>query len=730
LKIPACPLARTALAIALAAALSPAAAQSTVQQTVSSKDDAAKTPDKIQKVEVKAAAADYDPRRDDTASKTVLNAEEIRKYGDDNIYDVLKRAPGVTVTGKTIRMRGLGAGYTQILVNGDRPPPGFSFDALTPDQIERIEIIRAATAEFSMQSIAGTINIVLKKVSAKPQHDLRVGAMHAHDGDNMNAGGTWADKVGHLSYFLNGTLFGGSNHYQSWSADRFTLPDGELAQSRERHTSGGGQYRGIFLYPRLAWKSEEGNELNLSTVLQAARFPNSFSSHTDDLVGTFPQPDYVDTFQATPFHQRMQKVEVNWIAKLAGGKLDLTSSAERSRNANDSVNDFYTAGRTLHLMRDWNDVTLGHRYSLRGKYTRSLFDGHSLATGIDTSVQTSDETRDRHEQLGSAAPTDTLETFSPTIKRLAGWAQDEWSIDKQLSVYLGARWEAVQTDSEASDVPDTHSRSHVLSPVAQTLYKIPGGSGRQLRLAYSRTYKAPEVNQLTARRYEAPLNTRFNPDYSGNPDLRPELANGIDLTYEHFLPEGAMFSASASRRAITDTIHDRLELDDSGRWLHHPINEGDALVHSLQLELKLPAKLLAKSLNGLDLRGSYSRNWSRVSSVPGPDNRLDNQVPASATVGADYRKGDLTAGASLAWQQGGWVRTSETEYQDQQSRRMLDAYVLWKLDAHYQLRFSGSNLLGVDTANDQYYQDASGTSRTQSFQQGWRRFGVSLEMKL
>jgi outer membrane receptor for ferrienterochelin and colicins len=80
----------------------------------------------VQKVEVKGAAADYDPRRDDTASKTVLNAEEIRKYGDDNIYDVLKRAPGVTVTGKTLRMRGLGAGYTQILVNGDRPPPGFN----------------------------------------------------------------------------------------------------------------------------------------------------------------------------------------------------------------------------------------------------------------------------------------------------------------------------------------------------------------------------------------------------------------------------------------------------------------------------------------------------------------------------------------------------------------------------------------------------------------------------
>jgi len=50
----------------------------------------------------------------------------------------------VTVTGNTIRMRGLDAGYTQILVNGERPPPGFSLDNLPPDQIEKIEIVRAA----------------------------------------------------------------------------------------------------------------------------------------------------------------------------------------------------------------------------------------------------------------------------------------------------------------------------------------------------------------------------------------------------------------------------------------------------------------------------------------------------------------------------------------------------------------------------------------------------------
>lgn len=70
--------------------------------------------EEMQKVEVKGSAAKYDARRDDTASKTVVNAEEIQKYGDTSVNDVLKRLPGITVTGAAgrsggeIRMRGLG----------------------------------------------------------------------------------------------------------------------------------------------------------------------------------------------------------------------------------------------------------------------------------------------------------------------------------------------------------------------------------------------------------------------------------------------------------------------------------------------------------------------------------------------------------------------------------------------------------------------------------------------
>jgi outer membrane receptor protein involved in Fe transport len=697
------------------------------------KEAPSKKDGKVATVEVKGAASDYDPRRDDTASKTVLNAEEIRKYGDDNIYDVLKRAPGVTVTGKTLRMRGLGAGYTQILVNGDRPPPGFNLDTLSPDQIERIEIIRAASAEFSMQAIAGTINIVLKKVTAKAQHDLRLAAMRSQEFRSLNAGGTWADRKGKLSYFLNAFLYGGDNAYTSRNFESFTLPSGEVAQARRSAYEGSGNYRGAVFYPRLSWKFEDGDELNVSAGIQSNHNNWGGASHNDNLVGSFASPDYIENLQSSPGGMATMQGEVGWIAKLAGGKLDLKVSADRNRNTSDSDAEMFTAGRAQRLLRDWDSIDRGHRYSLKAKYTRSLFDGHSLATGIDTSVQENEQVRDRHEQLDQDAPTRIIETFTPRLTRLAGFVQDEWSIDKQLSVYLGARWEGVQTDSEAQGMSAgtivTSSRSHVLSPVAQTLYKFPGGSGRQLRLAYTRTYKAPTIDQLTARRYETAVNTRFDPDSSGNPELRPELANGIDLTYEHFLKDGASLSASVSRRAISDYIRTRLDVDANGRWVYRPINDGDALVRSLQLEAKAPGKLLADALSAFDLRASFSRNWSRVAAVPGPDNRLDGQTPMSATLGFDYRKGDLTMGSSLAWQKGGWVRISDAQSSFQQTRRDLDAYLLVKFNPRYQLRVSANNILGMDNPSDRLYQDASGTTRGTGFSPGSARVGVNLEMK-
>jgi outer membrane receptor for ferrienterochelin and colicins len=100
-------------------------------------------PSVIQRVEIVARQGSTELRRAASFAKQIYGREELDRYGDTNALDVMRRLPGVNVDSGGPRMRGLGAGYTQILINGDPAPPGFNLDQLSPSQIERIEVIKA-----------------------------------------------------------------------------------------------------------------------------------------------------------------------------------------------------------------------------------------------------------------------------------------------------------------------------------------------------------------------------------------------------------------------------------------------------------------------------------------------------------------------------------------------------------------------------------------------------------
>ena len=80
-----------------------------------------------------------------------------------------------------------------------------------------------------------------------------------------------------------------------------------------------------------------------------------------------------------------------------------------------------------------------------------------------------------------------------------------------------------------------------------TLYKIPGSKNDQIRGGITRTYKAPNVAQLVPRRGIASNNSPTTPDTMGNPQLKPELAWGLDLAYEHYLSDLRSGSPEAAK---------------------------------------------------------------------------------------------------------------------------------------------------------------------------------------
>ena len=710
------PVRLTVLSALLAAAF-PLHAQETPPNKTSSTatsaaQDKAAPAASMQKVEVRGTADTYDPRRDDTATKIVVSQEEIAKYGDTSVADVLKRVPGITVSspngrGGEIRMRGLGAGYTQVLINGERAPAGFSIDSLSPDVIERIEVLRAASAEFSTQSVAGTINIVLKKTIRSGQREFKIGAREGGGFQGPTANFQLSDKLGKMSYAIAGSVM-----YESYER---TVPTGEerfdaagtRTQARATEADEKGRMNLFNLAPRLNWTLENGDTLTSQTFVNVARFRNQNHETIETIQGAgvpFPVTD-----SGMRSDNDVVRTELNWVHKMAGGaKLDVKAGVVGGQNTTTQRRSTPPgAARALdtHILTEADEVGA----TTVGKFSKTIFEGHSLAMGWDGGWGVREDVRTETEAGRAVLPAlPDGEQFKAEVTRFAAYAQDEWNLTPRWSVYLGARWEGIRTRATGNTFATSRSSSNVWSPVMQTLWKIPETKGDQVRFAVTRTYKAPGLPQLMPRRQTSIDNRSTDPDFSGNPNLKPELALGFDASYEHYWAQGALVSISASMRRI-DGYTRHLVSFDGARWVAMPTNAGQAVTRGLELETKFPLKAIMQDAPAIDLRASVSANRSKVDGVPGPDNRLDGQAPLTGNLGIDYKKGDLTTGASLAWRQDATIRVSERQTAFLKGRRDLEAYALYKFTPKQQLRVAMSNILGQDYGNRHSFLENNGS---------------------
>jgi outer membrane receptor for ferrienterochelin and colicins len=670
-------------------------------------------------IEIKGAADAM--RRNDTATKIVVTNEELVKYGDSNVLESMKRLPGVTVSGTSVRMRGLGNGYTQFLVNGERPPAGFSLDTLAPEMVERVEIVRAATAEFSTQAIAGTINIVLKKSVSKASREYRVQAGGAHDVRQGNANFSMSDRTDAMSYTLGASLFHNQQHNPSSSVTEGHSASGALTELRTTSSQDGNGFTGMNLNSRLNWKLGGEDSLTWQTFANAGRF----NADSDVKAVTLAGPIYPYSGMLVDVDGRFRSVrsDLNWVAKFTdGGKLDAKLGG--FRNAGDRLNNRLgrNAANVLTLDRDYIAHSSDLGMSSTGKYSAPWLPGHLLAFGWDGGANKYRESEEQDDKpLPGFTPFDFNNNFDASIRRLAAFAQDEWDITKDWSLYLGARWEGVQTRVTGVNI-DSTSRLSVLSPLMQTLYKIPGRKGDQLRFALTKTYKAPAMQQLVPRNFISSFNTAIAPDSSGNPNLKPELAMGIDAGFEHYWAESALLSVAVSSREIDGLIRNEVRLVGD-RYVSAPRNQGKAHVKGLELEAKFPLKAVINDAPNIDLRSSISRNWSTVDGVPGPGARLERQPRLSANFGFDIKLGVWSGGSSFTYVEGAWTRTSLTDSGFNSSRRDLETYVVYKFTPKIQVRLSAQNLLRPTNENASRYVGPNGSYdvfNTSPVRAGWR----------
>lgn len=683
----------------------------------------------LDRVEV---AGQQDLRRAASGMKYIVTAEELKRFSDASALEVLRRVPGITVSGapgraSEVRLQGLGAGYTQILINGEPAPQGFSLDSLPTALIERIEVVRAPTADMSGQAIAGAINVILRQKATSTQ-ELKTSWTQAGGQGSQALDGQWSGKQASWSWGLGGSLSKERNEWISTISQTGLDPDdADLVRTRRRtHKNELVRTETFSLAPRVAWKPSDAESLNADLLARFRRTRAGVQDARTTLAGD--PPLYVANDLRLKAENTSVRSRLSWTRQLSEDtKLEIRYGLQYGRRPSDArFFGFDADGGTVldeHTTGEATDTSL----TLAGKL-RTAIDNHSLAVGWDAERGRRDESRIQRQSAPAGYPAMNLdETYDARVNRLALFVQDEWEIRQGLTTYLGLRWEGLRTRSDGNGMEAVANRSSVFSPVLQINWKPSKALRDQWRLSLGRTYRAPSTRDLMPRRYVANDNTPTTPDQQGNPDLRPELAWGADTGYDHYIGEAGMVGLSANLRRIRDVIQPTLSLKE-GKWISTPANQGTATSGGVQAEGRFSLRKWDKTLPDMDVRGSLGWNWSSVKAVPGPGNRLDKQDPFVANLGIDLRPGAAWAvGANVTWQEQAWARLSSGERVSNGGKRQLDVYGLWKVRKGLSLRLSGTNLLARDYVTTSVYPDADGEWRQRDSLATYRAVKLTLE---
>ena len=670
----------------------------------------------VQQVEVLGGAAEQ-VRRNAVGAMVVVPREELLRHGDTRLVDALRRAPGITVVtsgsrGIEIRMSGLGGAYTQLLLNGEPVPPGFALETLSPEIVERVEISRSATADQSNQAIAGSVNIVLRSAARLAQREVKLGVGSKMGRPLLSGDAQWGDRNGPFTWGLG---IGVSAEKQVWpiAFDQRTLDSASAAtqayttDKRERYRDG--QFT---LTPRASWTLAPDHTLGTDHLLRVFRTRGSALDRRVVESGSLPQFARNDLFLNIRGVQLRSRA--NWsLAQADGTKWELKLGLTRVQRDSDADFDGYDFDgrwiRDAHV----DSLAIDQGLSASGRVRKPWREAHSLSLGWDAEESRRREDRLQREQpLPGGLPVENLdEVYDARARRLALFVQDEWEINRAWSATLGLRWEGLHTVSEGNVFDGVSSRSSVFSPVLQTVWRL-AGRGDQIRVGLARNYKAPTPRELMPRRFVANNNSPTTPDQQGNPNLRPELAWGLDASWERPLGKGSRFSIGGHLKRIEQVIVDELFVQN-GSWVLRRANNGIAWVFGVEVETRLALRQLWPAAPALDVRANLALNRSRVEAVPGPDNRLAHQTPASLNLGFDHRadRWPLTWGANFSAQAGGPQRLSAVRFAHKSAGRVLDVYATWKSDARTQWRLSLNNLLHPDQIDERRVLDASGDYR-------------------
>jgi len=698
----------------------------------------------------------YRNRTDTVAPELVYDQQFFEQFEPLSVGDQLSRVPGVAFTSDigerdAPQMRGLGEGFTQVLVNG-RAIPGAGndrtvfVDRIPAEIIDRIEIVRSPSADIDSQGIGGTINIILKDgMSLPPGVIARIGGIYDIDNEELNGLGAlsfsgrtddrsvaWSATFDYQSRFnvkdVDQQLFDdtspgfdpNSDGTQMFQPDAFSFPGPSTLAVEHQDQIDTRDTTDMSFNGDLTFAFSPNHTLRLDAFVLSTQRQETESGvlyAREDGVATANDDVSDEVWEIDTIESQRQDIEQMsyGVSALYEGQLSPSWSFEsQARYANFTEDNVEVSFEddppepVEQVVIDSDDTEM----SIDGAFT---FNSESFAqrlglasfefeVGAALKNKTRDYTQQEYEDDNGDGdfddPDDNVTPDSGVFEyeedRFDMWMMAEFGITEDLTVQLGVRSESTDTEARVVGGATGGSSSDEINPSLHVQWN-PWENG-QFRVSYARTVRRPSLDQVV------PFANSDSPEDDdetfGNPNLKQETSWGYDIGYEHRLGQRGVIGFNYFHRDVSDLIslvNTGVSTGVPGAFEYTYENTGDGEVSGWEVDISTPLSFM-----GLDETGFFANYTSldseRVEPLTGITARFNAQPEYVYNFGVTQNLPSWNTSLGFSYRKQGM---SESLFLGELERQWYDAnlevFVEYRLSENVVLRVVGNNLLDADS---------------------------------
>ena len=530
----------------------------------------------LEEVEVRAEKS----RMEFELDKRVFNVGKDLANSGSTAADILDRIPSVNVDPEgNLTLRG--SGGVQILIDGK--PSGMLASGETEallrmqgNMIDKIEVITNPSARYEAEGEAGIINIILKKNQQKGfngSFGLNTGYPENHGASyNLNY------RKKDLNFFSNFGL--DYRRFPGFGQINQTFFEGPLiTQSYTVDSkSNRGGLEGFFQFGT-DWNINDYNTLTASLLYSGGEGRNTSQVIYTDVVGTNTLQTIRDVTETEP--ETNIEASIDWRKTFAQPKKILKASFKYILDDELELADYtqYEVKTPLEtILQKSSNTEYEKNILFQTDYEQPILSKGKFEAGARAALRTIDNDFTVQEEVNGLLEVvgnfDDRLAFQENIYALysiGAFEHNKWGFQ------AGLRGELSDISARLLESGVSNDQNYFsLFPSGSMSYSF--NEVKELQFSYSRRISRPFFRRLLPfSNFNDPRNNSI-----GNPTLRPEFTNALELGYLRYFSTGS-FLTSMYYRHTTGVIETLTLPSENGTTIRFPVNLSERNAYGLEL---------------------------------------------------------------------------------------------------------------------------------------------------